>query len=378
MKKHILQVIAAMNRGGAEMMLMELVRVLHSEIRFTFLITRKKGTQPVGDFDEELRSLGIPLYYIDSVWDVGVREYARQFRAVIQQIEPVDAIHSHLNMRGGIIAKCAAECGIGRRIVHSHAKLKNSGSLLSYIIYYSELYLQRRWIKRYATDFWGCSEDSLFTLYDEEQRRSPRMKIIHNAIQLEKFSRHTGATVRSELGISDSAFVIGTVGRIAAVKNYELAADIIAELWKRGVNCHYIVAGRRQTESCVAYLFNKLGADPRFHYIGERGDLPAVYHAFNLYLGTSEREGMPVTSIEAQACGKHCLFSTGFPSHCDMGAGLVSFIASSNAAQWADYIMNNCMNLPVVDMEVVEQAIRRSGFSIATEAQRVGLLYSEE
>ncbi len=378
MKKHILQIVGPMNRGGAEMMLMDLVRQLHREFRFTFLVTRRKGTQPVSDFDAELQSLGIAFHYIDAVWDVGIREYARQFRELIRQIEPVDALHCHLNSKGGINSKCAAECGIERRIVHSHAKLVFNGSLVSRLANYAELYLQKRWIKRYATDFWGCSQEALISLFGEERSRSPRAQVIHNAVDLNKFSRYEGGTVREELGIAAGAFVIGTVGRIASVKNYELAADIVEELWKRGIDCHYVVAGRKQTESSVAYLFNKLGHDARFHYLDVRADLPAVYHGVDLYLGTSVREGLGLTAVEAQACGKRCLLSAGFPELCDVGAGLVSFIASSRAEDWAEHIANNCLHVPPVGRECVERAVQTSGFDVAVEAARVRRFYNND
>ncbi len=375
--KTVLEVNGVMNRGGAEMMLMDLVRKLHHQFRFVFLITCKKGTRPKGDFDEELKAMGIPLHYIDAVWDVGLKEYARQFKAVVQEIGKVDAVHSHMNSKGGIIAKCAAECGIKRRIVHSHAKLVFGGSLLSRLANYTELYLQRRWIKRYATDFWGCSDEALVSLFDAEQRRSPKAQVIHNAIDLEKFSRYNGPNIREELGIPESSFVIGSVGRIAAVKRYELAADVIEALWKRGVDCHYIVAGRKQTEGCVQYLFNKLGQDPRFHYVGVRDDLPAIYHGLNLYLGTSIREGLGLTAVEAQACGIPCLLSSGFPPLCDVGAGLVSFMDSVQAEDWADYVVRHGLNNEHASVEKVEQAVRRTGFDVAVEAARVGALYHE-
>ncbi len=374
--KTVLEINGVMNRGGAEMMLMDLVRKLHNDFRFAFMITCKKGTRPAGDFDAELRSMGIPIYYIDAVWDVGVKEYTRQFNNIVKKIGNVDVVHSHLNSKGGINAKCAADLGIKKIIVHSHAKIEFGGNILSRAFNYSELYLQRMWINKYATDYWGCSDDALASLFTKEHCESPKAQVIHNAVDLEKFSRYTGDTIREELNIPKSAFVIGTVGRIAAVKNYELAADIVAELWNKNIDCHYVVAGRKQTDSCVEYLFNKLGTNPRFHYIAVRDDLHTVYHGFDLYLGTSLREGLGLTAVEAQACGTHCLLSSGFPPLCDVGAGLVSFLDSKNASEWADYIIENCMNMADVSVETVENAVRQSGFDVSAEAVKVGEMYS--
>ncbi len=372
--KTILQVTSVMNRGGAEMMLIDLVRQLHNDFNFVFLIVAKKGSRPKGDFDDELKALGVELYYIDAVWDVGVKEFTRQFNNIVNQIGHIDIVHSHLNSKGGIISRCASKLGIKRIIVHSHAKIRFNGNLISKIANYTELYLQRYWINKYATDYFGCSKEALTSLFTKKHCESEKAQVIHNAIDLEKFSRYQGKTIRDELNISNDAFVIGTVGRIARVKNYELAADVIKKLWDNGFDCHYIVAGRKQDESSVNYLFEKLGNDSRFHYIGVRDDLPALYHGFDLYLAASLREGLGLTAVEAQASGVNCLLSNGFPKLCDVGADLVTFI-DDNLQKWAEYIISNCSSKKS-DIAKIENAVRKAGFDISQEAIRVKELYN--
>ena len=374
--KTILQVTSIMDRGGAEMMLMDLVRYLHNDFRFIFLVVAKKGSRPKGDFDDELKALGIEIYYIDAVWDVGVKEFFRQFKAVLEQIGHIDVVHSHLNSKGGIISKCAAKAGIKKIIVHSHAKLRFDGSIVSKFANYTELYLQRYWINKYATDYFGCSEEALASLFTKKHCSSSKAQVIHNAIDLEKFSRYSGTTIRDELQIPKDAFVIGTVGRIAMVKNYEFAADVIKALWDKGFDCHYVVAGRKQTDASVNYLFEKLSNDPRFHYVGVRDDLPAIYHGFDLYLGTSVREGLGLTAVEAQASGVNCILSSGFPPLCDVGANLVSFVTENNPVKWADNIINNLSNTKSVDTNEIENAVRKSGFDVSVEAVRIKELYN--
>ncbi|MBR5223564.1 MAG: glycosyltransferase [Clostridia bacterium] len=374
--KTILQVTGTMDRGGAEMMLMDLVRQLHKDFCFKFLVVTKKGSRPKGDFDEELKSLGIEIYYIDAVWDVGVKEFSRQFKLIVEQIGHIDVVHSHLNSKGGIISKCAAKAGIKKIIVHSHAKLKFDGSIVSKIANYTELYIQRYWINKYATDYWACSKEALSSLFTKKHCECQNAQVIHNAIDLEKFSRYSGETIRDELNIPNDAFVIGTVGRIAKVKNYEFAADVIKALWDRGFDCHYVVAGRKQSESSANYLFEKLSNDPHFHYVGVCEDLPALYHSFDLYLGTSLREGLGLTAVEAQASGVNCVLSSGFPTLCDVGANLVSFVEGNDPIKWADYIINNYSEIKIVDTNEIENAVRNSGFDILAEAVIVKEIYN--
>ncbi len=374
--KTILLVNGTMNFGGAEIMIMDILRKLKDDFRFVFLINRKKGAQPVGMFDQEIKSMGIPMYYIDAVWDVGVKEYERQFREIIEKIGTVHIVHSHLNSKSGIISRCAYRCGIKRRIVHCHAKLVFDGSLLSRLANTAELKIQRHWIKKYATDFWGCSDDAMPSLYNGRQIKSDRAKIIHNAIDLEKFTTCEGGVLKQELGLDEKDIVIGTVGRIAAVKNYRLSAEIVKELWERGIDFHYVVAGQKQDLAEAQYMFDLLSSDERFHYIETRNDVQNLYKDFNIYLGTSKREGLGLSVVEAQASGARCVISAGFPKLCDMGLDLVNFVDSADPKEWADVIQNLLKETDRPDAQQIESAVRAKGFDIKTETVKLKDYYN--
>lgn len=373
--KTILLVSGTMNFGGAEIMMMDIIRNLKNDFKFVFLINRKKGTNPVGALDEEIKSLNIPMYYIDAVWDVGIKEYERQFKEIVKEIGCVDICHCHLNSKGGIVSRCAKKCGIKRRIVHCHAKILFDGSVLSKLKNNLELLIQRFWIKKYATDFWGCSMDAMPSLFSKKQIKSDNAKIIHNAIDLQKFLSSKSGILRQELGLTDKDIIIGSVGRIAPVKNYPLAANIIKELWNRGLDIHYVVAGLKQDVSEADYMFNLLSSDARFHHIGVRSDTENVYKDFDLYLGTSKREGLGLSVVEAQACGTHCVVSSGFPKLCDMNTGLVTFVDSLSATVWADEIEKLLKSNISPDIATVEKAIKDAGFDIKTEAEKIKKYY---
>ena len=375
--KTVLQVTGTMDRGGAEVMLMDLVRKLHRDFRFVFLIHRKKGTQPKGDFDDELRSLGCELKYIESVWDIGIKAYKKKFSQLINEIGKVDIVHSHLNSKGGIIAKCARACGIPKIIVHSHAKIEFNGSLIYRSVMKAELILQRRWINRYATDYWACSEEALPSLFTKSHYNSEKAQVIHNAIDPKALTHYDGDTIREELDIPEDLPVVGSVGRIAKVKNYELAADLIAALWDKGHKFAYVVAGRKQDDSCSSYLLEKLGKYEHFYYLGVRGDLGKLYHGMGAYLGTSLREGLGLTAVEAQACGVPCLLSQAFPSLCDIGLGLIHRPNEDALPSWETSLLALLEQKKTLSTDEIINALISSGYHIDYEAARVKKLYLE-
>lgn len=373
----VLQATGTMDRGGAEVMLMDLVRKLHDDFRIVFLIHHKKGTPPVGDFDDELKAIGCELKYIESVWDIGIKAYRAKFRRIIDEIGKVDVVHSHLNSKGGIIAKCAHECGIPKIIVHSHAKIEFNGSLLYRTVMKSELYLQRRWINRYATDYWACSAEALPSLFTKAHYSGANAQIIHNAVDPSALTLYHGNDIRHELGIPDDLPIIGSVGRIARVKNYEFAADLVCSLWEKGYHFAYVVAGRKQDEDSSSYLFKKLSKYNNFYYLGVRDDLGKLYHGMNAYLGTSLREGLGLTAVEAQACGVPCLLSHAFPPLCDIGLGIIHRPANDTIAAWEEALIPLLKKREVLSEEQILSALISSGYHIDYEAARVKKLYME-
>lgn len=68
----VLQVIRQMNVGGAETFLMNTYRNIDREkVQFDFLVN------DTGFFDEEIKSLGGKIYYMDYITQIGQMEYKK-------------------------------------------------------------------------------------------------------------------------------------------------------------------------------------------------------------------------------------------------------------------------------------------------------------
>ena len=126
----VLQVTGAVNRGGAEVMLMDIYRNISKAVHFDFLVNykTKQGIQK-GDFDDEILSKGGRIKHIGSQWDLGFFNYIKEFKKVILKIGKPDIVHIHMNAKSGVIALAAKKAGIKNIIIHSHADLKFRGSV---------------------------------------------------------------------------------------------------------------------------------------------------------------------------------------------------------------------------------------------------------
>lgn len=374
--------VGTMNRGGAETMLMELFRNLQDDFHFIFLVNRKKGKQPIGDFDQEIRQLGGEIIYIDAMWDIGIHNYMKEFNSIVKKIGNVDIVHSHLNAKGGVISKAAKRCGIKRIVVHSHARLTFRGSFINIFINNTELFYQKILINKYATDYWACSTEALDSLFYKKNQRSKRSIIINNAINLDKYLSVTHEQVllkKSELKLPTERLVIGTIGRIAEVKNYDFIIEVLHHLKKRGFPFYFVFAGAKQNGEYSKTIFSKIkeyGLERHVKYLGLQEDLEYIYPLFDVFISPSKKEGLGMVAIEAQASGVPCLLSKGYPSKVDLGLGLVDFFESFHPDTWADAISKGKF-YKLDDKNRIGAALRENGFDVNNESQKVKQLYIE-
>ncbi len=129
-----------------------------------------------------------------------------------------------------------------------------------------------------------------------------RIHVIRNGADLARFDPRFRVEARASLGIGPNDFVIGTVGRLVAVKDQATLLRALALLKTGGLSFKAIFAGtgplREQLESLAASL--KLD---NVRFLGNRDDVPQVLAAMDIFVLSSESEGLSNTIQEAMATG---------------------------------------------------------------------------
>ena len=129
--------------------------------------------------------------------------------------------------------------------------------------------------------------------------------VIHNGIDMETWvsARATG-NIREELKLSPSSPVIGYVGRISPEKDLETWLRAAALIASSAPDAQFVLAGDGRdgnTQGQLQQLAESLGIADRVVFAGYRQNLLPVYAAFNIFLLTSRREGLPNSILEAMA-----------------------------------------------------------------------------
>ncbi|MEA1938951.1 MAG: glycosyltransferase [Pseudomonadota bacterium] len=94
--------------------------------------------------------------------------------------------------------------------------------------------------------------------------------------------------------------IVGTAARLEPVKGVDRIIRTLAFLPE---DVHLIVAGDGSARADLERLAQDEEVAGRVTFLGRVDDMPAFYRACDLFVLASRAEGLPLTLIEAQACG---------------------------------------------------------------------------
>lgn len=339
-KPTVLIATGIMNAGGTETLIMEMLRHQTGRMHYILMI-HCQGDIPKGIFDDEIRLLGVEMAYIPSVGSLGIKGYCRKFKEIVDSFGQVDIVHSHLNANGGIICMAAKRAGIKHRISHCHADICFKGSTISKVKNELSLQVLRLYVNYYSNHFWACSHAAWKRLFYPWKKEV----VIPNMINAEKYLSfpEDKEKAKSAIGL-EGKFIVGSIGRVARIKNYELALKAVALLNQQGHETHFICYGRFDAEidkycAELLALSQSLKIADKVHFMGNTNHVAEVIKAFDVFLMPSTTEGFGMAAIEAQAAGIPTLLSDGVPRIVDIEVGLAMFLPISNAQIWSDAII---------------------------------------
>jgi glycosyltransferase involved in cell wall biosynthesis len=112
--------------------------------------------------------------------------------------------------------------------------------------------------------------------------------------------RAAPGSVRRELGIPVDAVVVGAVARLVSQKRFDRLLRALAAI-PQPVHC--VIAGEGPRRDRLEALARELGMADRFHLLGFRDDVGDVLDALDLFVVSSDREGLANAMLEAMAFG---------------------------------------------------------------------------
>lgn len=163
-----------------------------------------------------------------------------------------------------------------------------------------------------ATRFAAPSADRLIALSPSHQHywegitRCPpeKFQIIPNGINLSRFHpAEDRLQARAEAGLPTDCPVVGLIAHLKPVKNLPLFVEVANRVLAAGEKAHFVIVGDGSEREPILAEIERRGLQAHFTLPGATSDPAAWHQRFDFLLLTSHSEAMPLTILEANACG---------------------------------------------------------------------------
>ncbi|MDF1836562.1 MAG: glycosyltransferase family 4 protein [Planctomycetota bacterium] len=228
---------------------------------------------------------------------------AYQFlRRELQAYDP-DLVHTHAS-KAGWLGRMAAG-GMRARVVHTFHGHVFDG-------HFSRAKVQgllriERYLARRTDQLVAVSEATRRELVARKVAPVKHIRVVYGGADvcgLSELSR-SQATLRKDLGIGESDLVIGVLGRLAPIKRTHLALEAFIRAWPDLPPARLVFIGdgpgRLRLEQDLEKCAPEIKAS--VFLAGPWANMATMLPDLDLLLSASRHEGLPISMVEAGACG---------------------------------------------------------------------------
>jgi glycosyltransferase involved in cell wall biosynthesis len=284
----VVQVISALDLGGAELSLFHLASRLSPERFDVEVICLREEGEMAGRF--RAAGLAVRLHRLRSRYSPGgLLGLARLFARA-----KADVVHTHLrrpNTSGRIAAWLA---GVPVIIAHE----RNPGPEKRW-----RHFLVDRLLARASSTIVAVSRDTAERNSEAAGLDIERFTVIPNAVDLEQYRPGDRGAARERLGLDAGEFAVGFAGRLHPVKNLDVLLRAFAAAARERPDMRLLLAGDGPERAGLESLASEMGVAGQTTFLGRRDDLPEIYPAMDALCLVSKSEGCSRVMLEAAAMG---------------------------------------------------------------------------
>ena len=292
----VMHVLAPARFGGLERVVTSLATGQHSQGSCVCVVLFLSDDGAGSNVGRELRTAGITVYEIVT----GDRNYLRKLsvlRAHVSRVEP-DIIHTHGYVADVFGALLNRSRGTFRIVSTVHGF---TGGNWKNRVYER---LQRGAFRRFDAVIGvsrpitkllidsGCDVDRVFTITNAWNGTEPPMD---------------AQSARIALGVEDSAFSVGWVGRVSHEKGLDVLVNALPAL--SDLRVRLTVIGDGSEKATVQRRADQIGVASRIRWAGVVDGAARLLRAFDVVVISSRTEGTPIILLEAIDAGVPVLAS---------------------------------------------------------------------
>lgn len=365
-KIRVLQIVPSFRLGGAERMATQLMCNLD---RNRFIAEAISLEQPVNsELERILAQSQIPVHFLNKHAGPDPRMVLAVTR-VLQQVRP-HVVHSHMHvLRYTLFPTIWCRIPVRLHTIHTIADRQHgrAGRLINFIAFRSGVFPV------------GIAQEIRESIY--RTYHLDRAALIPNGIPVSRYSRPQieRSTWRKQEGFSDGDTLFVSVARLCHAKNPRMLIRAFSSIVPHAVSAHLLLVGDGAQRLELLHLVHALGIEGNVHFLSERNDVPDILAAADIFVLASNREGNPLSVMEAMAAAKPVIGTTvgGIPELVENDkTGILVKCGDEQALAKA---MKRLLGNPVERQAMGEQGARkaRTEFDISTMTRLYEALYEQ-
>ncbi|WP_048689403.1 glycosyltransferase [Catenovulum maritimum] len=123
--------------------------------------------------------------------------------------------------------------------------------------------------------------------------------VIHNGVDEDRFVAGNKHQAREIFDLPQNKILVGCAARVEVGKGHDA---LIRQLCFADENMHLVMAGSGSEMANLQALCRELNVENKVHWLGRVDDMPKFYQSLDVFCLFSQREGLPLSVLEAIAC----------------------------------------------------------------------------
>jgi L-malate glycosyltransferase len=287
----VLHFIKGLGRGGAETLLVQALRHIdldRFEFEYAYMLPHRNALVA------ELRAQGARVHLVPGQTPSRLVSAPWRLSRLVRERQ-IDLIHAHLPV-AGMVARVAAGVS-GTPVLYTEHNMNERYTRLT------------RWGNRLTWPLNSACAAVSGPVADSIRATMPSflgtpVRTILNGIDVTEFSAPSPARdVRRQLGIAAAAPTVITVAVFRLQKRLDLWLDVAESVRRSLPDAQFVMVGDGPLRGEVESWRRARGLEDRVHLVGLQQDVKPYLAAADVFLSTSDFEGLPLAVIEAMAAG---------------------------------------------------------------------------
>ncbi len=328
----VLHILDSLNRGGAEMLALDVCRnAAANGLELSFAATGG------GTLEEDFKKSGARFFRFQRRLPFDL-QVVSNLRKIIKEND-FEIIHTH------------------QAVAAIHAYLASVGTKTKHVLSFPGFYADTK--NRLTTKFLvprmaaniSCSKGLLEWLEQSEKLDISKFQMIYNGVDTKRLE-YSGDGLKNELNLPENAFLFGMVSHFYAAprKDQITLCRAFAGIAGKLPDAHLILVGKTEKGAEAKYnecvkIVEENDLQARVHFLGQRDDLAKVVNSLDVYVFSSLHEGLPIALMEAMLARKPCILSD-IPPHLEVSENgkFAEVFETQNAGELAEKLVKIATN----------------------------------